>query len=96
LGLPLIERIEIRLGHKDFTAHLEDTWPAGTAQAMGNTGDSQDVWGDILTDTSISSCCGLDQRPLLVPQAYGEAIELQVSRESKLSRPIRITREQLG
>ena len=81
--LALIERFKIGASHVDLAPHLDHRrrWQCtgcGSIQTQWNLPDGADVLGHILTQFTVAPCRGLHQHALLIPQAHGQAVELEL------------------
>ncbi len=76
--LPLIERLEVRLGHVDFAADLEDV--RGARDALRNVGDRADVRGNVLAHRPVAARRRQDQLSALVADGAGQPVDLRLGR----------------
>ena len=85
LGLALVERQEVRLGHVDFAAHLADRRDVLALELVCGTS----LMVRMLAVTSspfeaVAAGRGLDQRAVLVAQRHRQAVDLRLGGEGEL------------
>ncbi len=86
----LVELLEARPGHVHLAAHL-DHLGGSVGEDVWHVADRGDVRGDVLADPSVATGRGLHEPSVLVAQADGETVELQLAHERRL-----VTVEALG
>ena len=78
----LVELFEARSGHVDLATHLDHRRRAD-GEIARNVVDRGDIGGDVFTDASVAARRGLHEPAVLVPQADGQAVELQLAHERR-------------
>ncbi len=76
-GLRLVKGLEGGLGHVDLAADLEDIRRAGW-QGFRDVADRQDVGGDILTFSAITSGSCLYQFPAFIPDRSRQSVDFRL------------------
>ena len=76
-----IEIQEVRIGHVDLAAHLQDRRPAPALQCAGNIRDGHDVGGHILAFDPVAARGGTHQFALLITERAGQAIDLGLAED---------------
>ena len=76
--LPLVERLEVRLGHVHLAADLQHV--GRTGDALRNVGDRPHIGGHVLADRSVPARRREDQLAALVPQRAGQPVDLRLGR----------------
>ena len=77
-GLACVERVEVRAGHVNLAAHLQDRGHIGTQQTQRDLPDGAHIGGDVFAALAITARGGLHQDASFVAQAHGQTIELEL------------------
>ena len=84
LGLALVERQEVRLGHVDFAAHLADRRNVLAFELVGDFLQRADVGGHVLALETVAAGGGLHQHAVLVAKRHRQPVDLRLGGEGEL------------
>ena len=76
--LVFVQHGQIRIGHVDLAAHLQDRWQVPASQPQGHVRDRPDIVGDVVADQSIAASQRTHEATVFVDHGHRHAVHLQL------------------
>jgi len=77
----LVDLQEVSVVDEDLAAHFKDVWRV-TGKRQRDSADGADVVGDVIAFGSVAASQGLNEFPVLIAQAAGDAVDLGLADEA--------------